>query len=48
MDIAFLGRVPLTMSIREASDAGMPPAAGDDYEAGIFRAIAERLLEKVR
>ncbi len=47
MDIPFLGRVPLTMSIREASDAGMPPAAGDDDEAGIFRAIAERLLERV-
>jgi ATP-binding protein involved in chromosome partitioning len=47
MDIAFLGRVPLTMSIREASDAGEPPAAGNDYEAGIFRSIAEKLLEHI-
>jgi ATP-binding protein involved in chromosome partitioning len=47
MDIPFLGRVPLTMSIREASDAGEPPAAGDGREAAIFRDIAERLLERV-
>ena len=47
MDIPFLGRVPLTMRIRQASDAGEPPAAGDDYEAGIFRALAEKLLERV-
>ena len=47
MDIPFLGRVPLRMSIREASDAGRPPAADDEYEGGIFRTIAERLLERV-
>ena len=48
MDIPFLGRVPLTLAIREASDAGTPPAAGEEYESGIFRAIAERLLERVK
>jgi ATP-binding protein involved in chromosome partitioning len=47
MDIPFLGRVPLTLHIREASDAGEPPAAGEEYESGIFRQIAERLLERV-
>lgn len=47
MDIPFLGRVPLTLRIREASDAGEPPAAGDDYEAGVFRGIAEKLLERI-
>jgi ATP-binding protein involved in chromosome partitioning len=47
MDIPFLGRVPLTLAIREASDAGEPPAAGEDYEAGIFRDIAQRLLERI-
>lgn len=29
LGIAFLGRVPLTMEIRSASDAGTPPAAAD-------------------
>jgi ATP-binding protein involved in chromosome partitioning len=47
MGIPFLGRVPLTLHIRQASDAGEPPAAGEGYEANIFRAIAERLLERV-
>jgi ATP-binding protein involved in chromosome partitioning len=47
LDIPFLGRVPLTMAIRETSDAGEPLAAGDGHEAGIFRGIAERLLERV-
>lgn len=47
MGIPFLGRVPLTMAIRLASDAGEPPAAGEDYEAKIFRAIAEKLLERI-
>jgi ATP-binding protein involved in chromosome partitioning len=47
MEIPFLGRVPLTLHIREASDAGEPPAAGEGYEAKIFRVIAERLLERI-
>jgi ATP-binding protein involved in chromosome partitioning len=47
MDIPFLGRVPLTMAIRTASDAGRPPAAGDGEEAAVFRGIAERLLQKL-
>ena len=47
MAIPFLGRVPLTLSIREASDAGTPPAAGESDEAQLFAAIAARLLEQV-
>jgi ATP-binding protein involved in chromosome partitioning len=47
MDIPFLGRIPLKLSIREASDAGTPPAAGDGEEAGIFADIAARLLDEV-
>jgi ATP-binding protein involved in chromosome partitioning len=47
MDIPFLGRIPLKLSIREASDAGAPPAAGDGEEARIFADIAARLLEEV-
>ncbi|MDZ7282086.1 Mrp/NBP35 family ATP-binding protein [Sphingomonas sanguinis] len=30
LGIPFLGRVPLTIAIRTASDAGQPPAAGED------------------
>jgi ATP-binding protein involved in chromosome partitioning len=47
MSIPFLGRVPLTLSIRRSSDEGTPPAAGDGEEAGAFRRIAERLLEEM-
>ena len=47
MSIPFLGRIPLTLPIRRASDAGVPPAAGDGEEAAIFRRVAERLLEEV-
>ena len=40
---AFLGKVPLDMSIREASDAGRPPAAGDGPQAEVFAGIARRV-----
>ena len=36
----FLGRIPLTMAIREASDAGRPPAAGDGPQADAFLQVA--------
>jgi len=41
----FLGRVPLAMEIRIASDAGQPPAANDTSQGRAFAAIAERLAE---
>jgi ATP-binding protein involved in chromosome partitioning len=47
MGIPFLGRIPLRLSIRTASDAGRPPAAGAGEEAEIFRAIALKLLEQL-
>jgi ATP-binding protein involved in chromosome partitioning len=47
MGIPFLGRIPLTLSIRKASDAGTPPAAGEGDEADIFRRLAEKMLEQV-
>jgi ATP-binding protein involved in chromosome partitioning len=47
MAIPFLGRVPLTLNIRRASDAGTPPAAGDGEDAAIFRTLAARLLEQL-
>ena len=45
MDVPFLGRLPLSLTIRKQSDAGQPPAAGEGAEAEAFAAIASRLLE---
>ncbi len=39
----FLGRIPLTLAIRAASDAGTPPAASDGPEGQAFAAIARRV-----
>ncbi|HEV8407734.1 MAG TPA: Mrp/NBP35 family ATP-binding protein [Sphingomicrobium sp.] len=47
MGIPFLARLPLSLVIREASDAGLPPAAGDGAEAQAFDAIAAKLLEVI-
>ena len=43
MGHAFLGRVPLDMSIRMDSDAGRPPASGDSPQGEAFAAIARRV-----
>lgn len=40
---AFLGRVPLAMEIRVASDAGQPPAANDTPQGRAFTVLAEGL-----
>jgi ATP-binding protein involved in chromosome partitioning len=51
LHIPFLGRLALSASLREASDAGNPPAAGDGPAATAFAGIAEALraqLEKSR
>nr|WP_223262895.1 Mrp/NBP35 family ATP-binding protein [Sphingobium sp. SCG-1] len=45
MGMPFLGRIPLTIGIRTASDAGLPPAGGDENEAAPFLAIARKLEE---
>ena len=47
MEIPFLGRIPLTLAIRRASDEGTPPAAGEGEETEAFAAIARRLLERI-
>jgi ATP-binding protein involved in chromosome partitioning len=47
MGIPFLARLPLSLAIREASDAGRPPAAGAGPEAQAFDAIAAKLLEMI-
>ena len=47
MGVPFLGRLPLSLAIREASDAGRPPAAYAGPEANTFDAIAAKLLAAV-
>lgn len=45
MGLNFLGRVPLSMGIRLASDGGVPPAAGTDPAGEPFHAIAAGILK---
>ncbi|MCA1652733.1 MAG: Mrp/NBP35 family ATP-binding protein [Sphingomonadales bacterium] len=47
LGIAFLGRLPLSASLREASDAGVPPAAGEGPAAEAFAKLASALLDEV-
>lgn len=44
LGIPFLGRLPLSGSIREASDAGQPPAAGSTPAALAFAELADAML----
>ena len=48
MGVPFLGRIPLAIDIRAASDAGQPPAAGNGPHAGAFMSIAEQLAAWIR
>ncbi|MFM2300917.1 MAG: hypothetical protein RLZZ84_653 [Pseudomonadota bacterium] len=41
----FLGRIPLDLAIRQQSDAGTPPAAGDGPQADAFTVIARRVAD---
>ena len=43
LGVPFLGRVPLAMAIRAASDAGTPPAAGNGPEGAAFGEIAAKV-----
>lgn len=45
MGMPFLGRIPLSIAIRAASDAGDPPAAGTDAEAEPFMMLASRVQQ---
>jgi ATP-binding protein involved in chromosome partitioning len=47
LGIPFLGRIPLKLTIRRASDAGMPPAAGEGEEADLFSALAAQVLAQL-
>ncbi len=45
LGIAFLGRLPLSTSLREASDAGHPPAAEEGPAGEAFADLARALLD---
>ncbi len=47
LGIPFLGRLPLSLAIREASDAGEPPAASHGPDADAFADLAAKLLAAV-
>ena len=47
MGVPFLGRLPLSTTIREASDAGQPPAASEGPDSAAFAALAKQLLERL-
>ena len=43
LDVPFLGRIPLSIGIRTASDAGTPPAFGNGADAAAFIDVAGRV-----
>ena len=43
--VPFLGRLPLSPTVRAASDAGTPPAAGEGPEAAVFAELAARVAQ---
>ncbi len=45
LGIPFLGRIPLDIAIRVASDDGVPPALGDGPIANAYRDIAQRVAD---
>jgi ATP-binding protein involved in chromosome partitioning len=45
MNLPFLGRIPLALAIRQGSDAGEPPAAGEGPLAEAYLAIARRVAD---
>jgi ATP-binding protein involved in chromosome partitioning len=47
LDVRFLGRLPLSASLREASDAGRPPAGEDGPAGEAFAALAKALLDRL-
>jgi ATP-binding protein involved in chromosome partitioning len=50
LGVPFLGAVPLTMDVRETSDAGTPVVVSNPTgpQAGVYRAIAQKVLERLR
>lgn len=49
LDVPFLGEVPLTMDVRETSDAGTPVVVSDPEgaQSKVYRGIAQRVLAEL-
>jgi ATP-binding protein involved in chromosome partitioning len=47
LGIPFLGRIPLEIAIRTASDAGEPPAAGNGPAAELFATLAAEVAARL-
>ncbi|NMG40475.1 P-loop NTPase [Chelativorans sp. ZYF759] len=49
LDVPFLGEVPLTMDVRETSDAGTPVGVSDPEgaQSKVYRGIAQRVLAEL-
>ena len=47
LGVAFLGRLPLSASLRISSDAGQPPAGEDTAVGDAFAELARRLLSQL-
>lgn len=47
MGIPFLGRLPLSSALRQASDAGQPPAGEDGPDGQAFAGLARKLLDSL-
>ena len=47
LGVPFLGRLPLSASLRAESDAGRPPAAGEGPAAAAFRQLAQAVLAQL-
>jgi len=47
LGVPFLGRLPLSASLRAASDAGRPPAADDGPAGDAFAVLAKALLDQL-
>lgn len=47
--VSFLGEIPISISIRESSDSGLPSIAmGDDGEKSYYRGIVDRVLHSLK
>ncbi|MFA6125205.1 P-loop NTPase [Sphingomonas sp.] len=48
LGLPFLGRIPLDIRVRVASDAGEPPAAGNGPEGVAFMGVADKVADWIK